>query len=143
MQSDELEIATDTTALGHSEEVASARSWLGVASIALGVFVVVTAEQLPIGLLTSVSRDIGVSEGQVGLLVTLPGLIAALAAPLIPLAIGGLDRRLALLGLMVLMAGASVFSAFAPNYSMLLASRFLVGLSIGGFWALLAGWRLA
>jgi predicted MFS family arabinose efflux permease len=121
------------------EETVTARSWLGVASIALGVFVVVTAEQLPIGLLTSVSGDLGVSEGQAGLMVTLPGFIAAVAAPLVPLAIGALDRRIALLGLMALMAAASVLSALAPSYITLLASRILVGLSIGGFWAIAGG----
>jgi predicted MFS family arabinose efflux permease len=101
--------------------------------------VVVTAEQLPIGLLTSVSGDLGVSEGKAGLMVTLPGFIAAVAAPLVPLAIGALDRRIALLGLMGLMAAASVLSALAPSYLTLLASRILVGLSIGGFWAIAGG----
>ncbi|HEV2564084.1 MAG TPA: MFS transporter [Microvirga sp.] len=132
-------MAAIATAGGPHEETATARSWLGVASIALGVFVVVTAEQLPIGLLTSVSGDLGVSEGQAGLMVTLPGFIAAVAAPLVPLAIGALDRRIALLGLMALMAAASVLSALAPSYITLLASRILVGLSIGGFWAIAGG----
>jgi predicted MFS family arabinose efflux permease len=135
MQKDGYELGAATAASGLNE-TATARSWVGVASIALGVFVVVTAEQLPIGLLTSVSGDLGVSEGQVGLMVTLPGFVAAVAAPLVPLAIGSLDRRIALLGLMLLMAGASVLSAFAPDYTTLLASRFIVGLSIGGFWAI-------
>lgn len=139
MQRDAYEITAAAIADGPREEAATARSWLGVASIALGVFVVVTAEQLPIGLLTSVSGDLGVSEGQAGLMVTLPGFIAAVAAPLVPLAIGALDRRIALLGLMGLMAGASVLSALAPSYMTLLASRFLVGLSIGGFWAIAGG----
>ncbi len=139
MQRDALEMAAIATAGGPHEETATARSWLGVASIALGVFVVVTAEQLPIGLLTSVSGDLGVSEGQAGLMVTLPGFIAAVAAPLVPLAIGALDRRIALLGLMALMAAASVLSALAPSYITLLASRILVGLSIGGFWAIAGG----
>jgi predicted MFS family arabinose efflux permease len=139
MQRDAVEIAEVRTAGGAHEETATARSWLGVTSIALGVFVVVTAEQLPIGLLTSVSGDLGVSEGQAGLMVTLPSFIAAVAAPLVPLAIGALDRRIALLGLMALMAGASVLSALAPSYITLLASRILVGLSIGGFWAIAGG----
>ncbi len=72
-------------------------------------------------------------------MVTLPGFIAAVAAPLVPMAIGGLDRRLALLGLMGLMGGASILSAVAPSFVTLLASRFLVGLSIGGFWAIAGG----
>jgi predicted MFS family arabinose efflux permease len=118
---------------------AGARTWLGVSSIALGVFVVVTAEQLPIGLLTGVSRDLGISEGQAGSMVTLPGLVAAVCAPLVPILIESLDRRIALILLMALMIGASFLSAVASSYSVLLGARILVGVSIGGFWAIAGG----
>ncbi|GAB4588825.1 MFS transporter [Nocardia sp. IFM 10818] len=115
------------------------RRWFGVAAVALGTFSVVTSEQLPVGLLTSVSGALGVSEGTAGLMVTVPGLVASATAPLLPVAIGRLDRRIVLLGLIALMVGANLLSAFAPNFALLLASRFLVGIAIGGFWALAAG----
>ncbi|WP_086008048.1 MFS transporter [Nocardia concava] len=113
--------------------------WLGVAAVAMGTFAMVTSEALPVGLLTSVGGALDVSEGTAGLMVTVPGLVASATAPLLPVAIGRLDRRVVLLGLITLMVGANLMSAFAPNFPLLLASRFLVGIAIGGFWALAAG----
>ncbi|WP_433247510.1 MFS transporter [Streptosporangium sp. CA-135522] len=107
--------------------------------MAVGTFSVVTAEQLPVGLLTSVGGALDVSEGTAGLMVTVPGLVASATAPILPVAIGRLDRRIVLLGLIALMVVANLMSALAPNFAVLLASRFLVGISIGGFWALAAG----
>ncbi|MFI9405186.1 MFS transporter [Nocardia sp. NPDC052316] len=115
------------------------RHWFGVAAVAMGTFAVVTSEQLPVGLLPSVSSALGVSEGTAGLMVTVPGLVASATAPILPVAIGRLDRRVVLLGLISLMVGANLLSAFAPNFALLLAARFLIGIAIGGFWALAAG----
>ncbi|MFD6160567.1 MFS transporter [Nocardia sp. NPDC060256] len=115
------------------------RRWFAVAAVALGTFSVVTSEQLPVGLLTSVSGALGVSPGTAGLMVTVPGLVASATAPILPVAIGRLDRRVVLLGLITLMVAANVLAAFAPNFGLLLAARFLVGIAIGGFWALAAG----
>ncbi|WP_433663990.1 MFS transporter [Nocardia sp. CA-128927] len=115
------------------------RRWFAVVAVALGTFSMVTSEQLPVGLLTSVSGALGVSPGTAGLMVTVPGLVASATAPILPVAIGRLDRRVVLLGLIALMAAANVLAAFAPNFGLLLAARFLVGIAIGGFWALAAG----
>jgi len=121
------------------EEHVPFRRWLGVAAIAAGTFSVVTAEQLPVGLLTTIGNDLHVSEGTAGLMVTVPGLVASATAPILPVAIGRLNRRVVLLGLISLMVAANALSVLAPNFGLLLASRFLVGISIGGFWALAAG----
>ncbi|WFB05888.1 MFS transporter [Streptomyces sp. LX-29] len=113
--------------------------WLAVAAVALATFALVTVESLPVGLLPAVAGSLDVSEGTAGLMVTVPGLVASVTAPLLPVAIRHLDRRVVLLGLVVLMVLANGLSAVAPNFAVLLASRFLVGVSIGGFWALAAG----
>lgn len=126
-------------AIDSTAEKVPLRRWFAVAAVALGTFAVVTSEQLPVGLLTSVSGALGVSPGTAGLMVTVPGLVASATAPILPVAIGRLDRRLVLLGLISLMVAANVLAAFAPNFGLLLAARFLVGIAIGGFWALAAG----
>lgn len=113
--------------------------WTAVSAVALGTFLLVTAEQLPIGLLTSVGSALSVSEGTAGLMVTVPSIAAGLAAPLVPMIVGSLDRRVLLLGLMALMTVANLGSALAPNFAVLVGSRVLVGIAVGGFWAVAAG----
>ncbi|MEV6521621.1 MFS transporter [Longispora sp. NPDC051575] len=115
------------------------RRWLALVAVAVGTFAMVTVEQLPMGLLTSIGGSLDVSAGTAGLMVTVPGLVASAAAPLLPVAIGRLDRRTALIGLLALMVVANAASALAPNFAVMLGSRFLVGVAIGGFWALAAG----
>ncbi|MEV6278684.1 MFS transporter [Nocardia sp. NPDC051832] len=115
------------------------RRWFAVGAVALGTFAVVTSEQLPVGVLPAVGGALHVSDGTAGLMVTVPGLVASATAPLLPVAIGRLDRRIVLLGLITLMVAANLLSAFAPSFAVLLAARFLVGIAIGGFWALAAG----
>ncbi|MGX1887321.1 MFS transporter [Streptomyces sp. NPDC055287] len=110
-----------------------------VFAVAAATFAVVTTEMLPVGLLTSLGAGLGTSDGTAGLTVTLPGLVAALAAPLLPVGVRGADRRLVLCALMVLLAAANVLSALSPGFGMLLAARALVGVCIGGVWAVAAG----
>ncbi|RMI28903.1 MFS transporter [Nocardia stercoris] len=117
---------------------ASVRNWLAVAAVATATFAMVTVEAMPVGLLTPLGHTFGVSAGAVALTVTLPGLVASVAAPVLPIAIGQLDRRLVLLGLLGLMLAATVVSASAPDFGILLAARAVVGVAIGGFWALAA-----
>ncbi|MET8991790.1 MFS transporter [Nonomuraea wenchangensis] len=110
--------------------------WIAVSAVAFGTFLLVTAEQLPIGLLTPVGSALSVSEGTAGLMVTVPSIVAAVAAPMVPLLVGRMDRRLLLVALMGLMTLANLASALAPGYPLLIASRVLVGVAIGGFWAI-------
>ncbi|MEV5325425.1 MFS transporter [Nonomuraea sp. NPDC052634] len=121
-------------------EVSSAvrARWLAVTTVAVGTFTVVTSEMLPVGLLTSIADDLGVSPGTAGLSMTAPGLVAAVAAPVLAFTARGLDRRLILMGLMALLGVANVVAAAAPDNTVMLAARVLTGVSIGGFWAFAA-----
>ncbi|MFP3342377.1 MFS transporter [Halomonas sp. SIMBA_159] len=110
--------------------------WWAVVAVMMGIFLLVTAEQLPIGLLSQVAADMGVTQGMAGLMVTVPGVVAAFSAPLLPVAVGRLDRRIMLTLMMVVMVVGSALSAVASNFALLLAARVLVGMSIGGFWAI-------
>ena len=62
-------------------------------------------------------------------------MIAAFASVGIPLLVGRLDRRVLLAALLAVMALASTISALAPNFAVLIGSRLMVGITIGGFWA--------
>ncbi|TDE44795.1 MFS transporter [Nonomuraea mesophila] len=133
----------DTAPVGSATPAAASpnvplRQWLAVIAVATATFAMVTVESLPVGLLTAISGGLGVSAGLAGLTVTLPGLLAAISAPVLPMLIRRLDRRLVLLGLLAVMLVATLTSALAPTFGVLLVSRVFVGIAIGGFWALAA-----
>jgi predicted MFS family arabinose efflux permease len=114
------------------------RSWLAVCSVAVGTFALVTTEFLPIGLLSRIADDLGVSDGTAGLMVTSPAIVAAIAAPVLMIAAGRLDRRVLLAVLSTMLLASNLLSAFAPNFPLMLASRLLLGISVGGFWSIAA-----
>jgi predicted MFS family arabinose efflux permease len=111
-------------------------SWLAVFSVAVGSFALVTTEFLPVGLLPAIAASLHVSEGTAGLMVTIPGVLGALTAPLITVGSGRLDRRLVLWGLMALLAAANVIVALAPSFVTVLVGRVLLGIAVGGFWTI-------
>lgn len=115
------------------------KGWLAVSAVTLGIFALMTSELLPVGLLTPVASALHVSEGVAGLMVTVPGLVAALSAPLVTFATGRIDRRIVLAVLVGLVGAANLASAFANNFTLILIARVLIGISVGGFWALAGG----
>lgn len=113
-------------------------AWSAVFSLTLGVFSLVMAEFLPASLLTPMADSLAVSEGQAGQAVTVTALVALVAGLLISAATQRRDRRQVLLGLSILMVASNLIVAFAPNLAWLLAGRVLLGVALGGFWALSA-----
>ena len=117
---------------------ATRTAWLAVASVAVGTFAMVTTEFLPIGLLGAMAADLHIGIGSAGLLVSVPGLMAAIAAPTLGSAARRVDRRLVLLSLSVLIAISNLIAAAAPSFAIVMLSRVLLGLSVGGFWTFAA-----
>lgn len=133
----DLSLAAPRTAA--APVVAAPSAWLAVMSLAVGSFATVTTEFLPIGVLPLVAQTLGVSEGTAGLMVTMPGILAALAGPLLVVAAGRLDRRAVLIALSALLVASNVLAAFAPNFGTMLVARLMLGLCVGGFWTFAPG----
>ncbi|MGG1947816.1 MFS transporter [Trinickia sp. NRRL B-1857] len=114
----------------------STRGWLSVAAVSFGTFALVTSELMPIGLLPKIAAGVNAAEGNVGLTITIPGLVAAFAAPALLVAAGRLDRRWLLWLTSALLIASNLIVASAATLSTLLAGRVLLGISIGGFWAI-------
>ena len=77
-------MSTATTASVHSPAPPDRSAlvyWLAVISVMLGIFAIVTTEILPIGLLTSIGSSFTISDGMAGLMMTMPGFLAAISAP--------------------------------------------------------------
>lgn len=98
------------------------------------MFTLVTIEQLPIGILTLVSNEFGVSRGQVGIAVTLPGVLAGIVALLVPGATASLNRKTVLVLSLGAVIASCALSAWAPSFWILLFSRVFTGLAIGMYW---------
>lgn len=103
--------------------------------LAGAIFVSVSSEFLPTGLLPDISADLGVSESRVGLLVAVFAFtVVVTAAPLTVL-----TRRFSRKGLLVALLGifalSNLLAAAAPNYETLAAARVLGGFAHGLFWA--------
>lgn len=116
-----------------------ARGWSAVAAVALGIFALMTTELLPVGLLTPMAADLGVDEARAGLAVTVPGIVAAAAAPLTTTVAGRIDRRLVLAALLALLVAGNLVTAAGPDLTAVLAARVAIGAAIGGFWAVAGG----
>ncbi|WP_144711539.1 MFS transporter [Curtobacterium pusillum] len=110
-------------------------NWRAVAALGLGAFAIVSAEFLPVGMLADVSSDLRVTLGAASAIVLVPGLVAGLAAPVVVTLVRGLDRRRLVLALTALLVLSDVITWLAPDFAVLLAARVLVGLALGGFWA--------
>jgi DHA1 family purine ribonucleoside efflux pump-like MFS transporter len=114
----------------------STYSWPGVLAIALGALSLVVTEFLPVGLLPGICRDLGITEGTAGLAVTATAILGFITAPVAAIAIGRADRKRVLLGLTALLIISSVLSWMAESFATLLIARVILGIGVGGFWAI-------
>lgn len=114
------------------------RSVVALLALAVAAFCYVTAETVPVGLLTEVATDLEVPASQVGLLVT--GYAVTVVVVTLPLvrACARVPRRPLVLALMALLALSAVLSALAPTYALLFAARVLGALSQSVFWGVVA-----
>ncbi|MEZ5189451.1 MAG: MFS transporter [Schumannella sp.] len=102
------------------------------------IFIVVTSEFLPTGLLPDMARELKVSESQVGLLVTI--FAATVVVTAVPLS--SMTRRFPRKALMVVVLlifiASNLLAAVAPNYEVLVVARVIAGATHGLFWSVTA-----
>lgn len=113
------------------------RRWTALVALAVGIFTLITIEELPIGVLSVMAPDLGVSEGIAGLTVTVPGILAGVVAVSTPVVVRSLDRRLVLVLALLCVAVSCGLSLIAPNFTVLLLARLFAGVAIGLYWAVL------
>nr|WP_295107230.1 MFS transporter [uncultured Caulobacter sp.] len=120
----------------------TATDWRAILSLSFGVFGLVTAELLPVSVLTPMAADLKASHGAVGQAVTATAVVAAFAGPLVVLGSGRIDRRLLVWVFMVLLALSSLMAALATSLPILLLARGLLGFALGGYWAMMTALAL-
>ncbi|MFB7883263.1 MFS transporter [Microbacterium sp. NPDC056057] len=104
--------------------------------LSLGVFVTVTAESLPAGLMPEMARDLGVDPLRIGLLVSVWAIVVIATSIPLTRATRRIDRRIVVAVSLAVFAIANVATAFAPTYEFAFATRAVAAVAHGVFWAI-------
>jgi DHA1 family inner membrane transport protein len=131
---------TTTAPIPVSAPAARPFPYLGLCMLAVAIFLNVTIEMIPTGLLPLMSADLGVSEALVGLLVTVFAFtVVVTSAPLVALT-RRLPRHALVVGVLAVFAVSCLLTAVAPTYELVVASRVFGGLAHGVFWAVVGAY---
>ncbi|GAA0463797.1 MFS transporter [Actinoplanes capillaceus] len=109
---------------------------LALYALAIGGFGIGLTEFVIAGLLPEVAADFQVTEAVAGGLISGYALAVAAGAIGLTAALGRVDRRRALLGLMVLFIAGNLLSAIAPDYGLMMLGRVLAALCHGAFFGI-------
>ena len=114
--------------------------WPVLAVLTAATFWTVTLEMLPSGLLPSMSRDLGVGEGAIGVLVSAWAITIAVASvPLVRMTLR-VPRTVLLTVTLAATAPANLLTALAPDYAFALIGRVLAATAHGLFWAVVVSY---
>lgn len=114
--------------------------WTGLIALAAATFLSVTSEMIPTGLLPDMSASLGVSEAQIGLLVTVFAFtVVVTSAPLTALT-RRWPRHGLLIGILVVLGISNALTAIAPDYAFVVGSRVLGGVAHGMFWSIVGAY---
>jgi DHA1 family arabinose polymer transporter-like MFS transporter len=101
--------------------------------LALGGFGIGMTEFVMMGILPDIASGLHISIPQAGYLITAYALGVVVGAPTLVTLMAGRPPRNVLVWLMLMFAIFNAMSAFAPNFEIMMVSRFLAGLPHGAF----------
>ena len=114
--------------------------WLGLIVLGAAVFLSITSEMMPVGLLPEMSASLNVDRSQIGLLVSWFAFTVVVTST----GLAHLTRRFSRHGLVVtvllIFAVSNVLTAIAPTYELVVASRVLGGMAHGIFWSVVGAY---
>ncbi len=112
----------------------------GLADLALAVggLAIGTGEFASMSIMPVVANDLGTTLPEMGHMISAYALGVVVGAPLITIFLARMPRRLMLVGLMLMYVAGNLFSAFAPNYGMLVLARFIAGIPHGAYFGVAA-----
>lgn len=109
-------------------------------TLAVAIFLSVTLELLPTGLLPEMSKDLRVSESLIGVTVTVYAFTVVLTTAALTSATRRIPRHTLVVSVLAVFIVSAVLSALAPTFELLLASRVLGGLAHGLFWSIVGAY---
>ncbi|WP_322001313.1 MFS transporter [Marinobacter alexandrii] len=105
-------------------------------ALALGGFAIGTGEFAIMGLMPNVSQDLGVTEPQVGHLISTYALGVVVGAPVLAIIGARFFRRQLLIWLMAFYAVGNLATAMADDYTGVMIARFVAGLPHGAYFGI-------
>jgi predicted MFS family arabinose efflux permease len=121
---------------GTSVTIEKKAAWNAIFAVSLCVAGLITAEFLPASLLTPMARDLRVTEGTAGQAISVTAITALFSSLFIAVLTKQIDRRKVLMSFSILLIISCIVVAFAPNFIVLLTGRVILGVGLGGFWAM-------
>ncbi len=103
--------------------------------IAGAIFVCVSSEFLPTGILPEIAAGVGVTEAQAGLLISVFAFTVAISTIPLTRLTYRYPRKWLMVATLAIFALTNVLCALAPDYTVLVIGRVLGGLAHGVFWA--------
>lgn len=120
--------------LTRSSTVIAPGNGLAVLLLAVSAFVIVTTEFIIVGLLPSLSRDLGISISAAGQLVTLFAFTVMLFGPVLTAMLSHFERKGLFVVILLIFAASNALAAAAPDIWVLGLGRFLPALALPVFW---------
>ncbi len=112
------------------------RKWVPLVVLTVAGFTFNTSELIPIGLLSDIAADFGVTEAKAGLLITIYAWVVALLSLPLTLYFSRVDFRKLMLGIVALFFASHIGSVLAQGYWSLMASRIGVACAHSIFWSI-------
>ena len=111
---------------------------IALLALAMGGFAIGTTEFGTMGLVPYFSAALRISPDQAGGVISIYALGVVIGAPVLAVVLSRVEKRSALIGLMLCLAGGNLLTAFAPDYHWLLAFRFISGMPHGAYFGISA-----
>ena len=105
-------------------------------ALAISAFGIGTTEFVPVGLLSAISGDLGISITLAGLLISGYAIGVAIGAPILTALTSKMNRKSLLMSLMVLFIIGNSVAAMSSSFTFLLAARFITAFSHGIFFSI-------
>lgn len=112
------------------------KAWLPVIGLTFSTFIFNTSEFIPIGLLSDIAGDFGITEANAGMLITVYAWVVALASLPLMLIFAKTENRKLMLSITAIFAASHILSGFAKDFYMLMISRIGVACSHAIFWSI-------
>lgn len=116
----------------------SLRHWLPVVGLTCAAFIFNTSEFIPIGLLTDIAGDFGITEAHAGMLISVYAWVVMLLSLPLMLLVSKMELRKLILGVIILFVGFQLLSSVSTGYYMLMFSRIGVACTHAIFWSIVS-----